>query len=312
MRGENRFGHLKNWNIEMARLHLYIPTYRRIEKQLTIANLPPAWAARTIVVCGPGEVGPLIKEYKNLRISVKAIIAPKVSTISEKRAWILRHAAKVGHERILMLDDDLRFHIRQETSEVYKGFGPHAQSEWADYVKKLPALGRLLQGKLVSAAKLGTMFERMEWMLGKYAHGAISDRFMNHTYGGEFKLNARYTGNFGANVPILLDNCELNRVARSEDWDYTLQLMRAGYSNAIYMWGAHSSPAQQFAPGGLTGERNRKNSMQSLKFLQQEFPNELTVQPDSRTKYGLALRIHWKKTAVLHNCGPIVEKKSNT
>lgn len=295
----------------MSNLMLYVPTRGRVHNQMTIANLPLQWAVRTVVVCDKGETQPLMKEYRRQGIEVCSIVAPSVANIAEKRAWILRDAAKQGYEHILMLDDDLRFHVRKKTDVGMQGFGnPVNGLDWLATLRADPDLGRLEQAAQVNPRKFERMFDRMNWMLGKYAHGAIGPRFMNHTFGGEFKLNCRYTENMGFNVPIAMEHLELNRTKCAEDWDYTLQLMKAGYANAVYMWGAVSSPLGRYAPGGITGQRSKKQSAEAMRLLARRFRDgEVTVAPDPSLRMGYKLQVHWRKTAKMYDCGSIKERE---
>lgn len=240
------------------KLQIIIPTRGRVSNQLTLRNMPPEWRERTMIVCPKEEVKQHAKNWK-----VGKIIAQPDSTmtIAAKRAWILKACAKAGTERILMLDDDLRFAVRPKTLKKFAGFEPEGSrggtakgtTAWGEAYKAQPGIHKVVQCKAADPA-VGKIFERIEFMLGKYTHGGINTRLQQQEFGCEFALNKRVQYALAFHVPTVVENCKLGRIEHREDFDYTLQLLRQGFENAVYCW-AVVEQREYGAAGGASLER---------------------------------------------------------
>lgn len=188
-----------------GRLHIYIPTYRRAYLQRTLDGLPTSVMWRTTLVCDKHDA-PLLKKYTKRGCGI--LVVPKeVTSIAKKRAWILENTP---FERILMLDDDLHFCYRE-----YDRKGKF----W------LPRCTR---------KQFREAIDKIEKLLKRYAHVGISPRQGNNNIKDRGTINtSRCIYALGYHVPTLLRRCELGRIEHREDMDYTLQLFKAGYDNAV-------------------------------------------------------------------------------
>jgi hypothetical protein len=234
---------------------IYVPTHKRLDYQITMAGLPMEWQERTTLVCPRDEMHALHRMFPNA--FEVACPAPKdCANIAAKRAWIFRHASEMGYEKILVLDDDLRFSTRLHVHKSYAGYQQGDPKAWPEMVKKDRSYGRIHDANHKSTS---AMFRRVEEMLDDYRHGGISQRYMNQVHGHEFILNHKATHALAYHVPTVMEVCKLGRVRMFEDLDYTLQLLEAGFENAIYMWGATNDPRGFNASGGETASgRNSK------------------------------------------------------
>jgi hypothetical protein len=226
---------------------LYIPTYRRVDRQITLRCLSKNWRERTILVCPKDELKALTKQYPDVyRIQTPPV--EKVPNIAAKRAWILQ---TTPYEKILMFDDDLTITVRGRGLPQYAGYQNGDPKKWHWLAKTQKALTNL---SLPSSQQQDDLFSKIEGMLTLFAHGGISARFMNQSRGHEWINNYKATHALAYNVPIVLNNCKLGRVRMFEDLDYTLQLLRQGYENAIYCWAAVNAHGFN-APGGESENR---------------------------------------------------------
>jgi hypothetical protein len=234
------------------RLMLYVPTRGRVDRQLTVGNLPKEWQNRCTIVCPASEIKEHSRNHRHL-LNVLKQPDPDMS-IAQKRAWLLR---TTKHEKIMMLDDDLRFCHRHHAPSQFAGYGPHSIARWKAYCAKHPGIWQL-DTLEPNDPRNGQMFQKIELMLDVYRHGGIGPRQMNQALPGEWNVNFRAMYALAYHVPTVLDNCVLGRIEHREDFDYTLQLFLAGFENAIYTWGALDQVYN--TTGGASLERSMKAS----------------------------------------------------
>lgn len=151
--------------------------------------------------------------------------------IGKTKRFIARHAASLGLERIVMCDDDLLFSVRKSP------LGPHLRDATE---KDMEALLRWTDS-----------------MLKKYAHIGISARQGNNALVGTREkclvFNKRAIHYLGYQVKPFLA-MKHDRVRVMEDFDITLQLLRAGFQNALTYWWAQDQ-AGTGTEGGCSSYR---------------------------------------------------------
>jgi hypothetical protein len=298
----------------MAKLMLYIPTRGRVEHATTLRgtmrNLPKKWRERAIIVCPKDEV----HAHKN-NWPFTFVVAqpdPKMS-IAQKRKWIFEIASEEGHDKIMMLDDDLSFCPRHTTLPSFKGFRESSGHEWGIAKESMPAIDALYKCSDNEDPKLDTMFNRIEWMLDKYRHGGIGPRLMSQIQSGEFMLNKRAIYALAYHVPTVMKTCELGRIEHREDLDLTLQLLRAGYENAVYFWVTVEQYDMFNASGGASEERTMTASNLDAKKLAKLHPGyvktgyrnykvsipriEVTVRWQLAAQHGQIEFLRWSKNS---------------
>ena len=251
----------------MSKMWIYVVTRGRphVKDQHTLNNLPQKWRERTTVVCP--------KEERHFFDDVYGIetVSPRVMNITAKRKWIFENAA---YEKILMLDDDLRFHVRPEPLKST----------------------RLVLGS-ENPIKLIRMFDALDKKLDSVAHVGISDRFMNHVVEGEWKYGCKALHALGWRVSRVLEHCKLDRVMCGVEHDLTLQLFEAGFPNAVYFWGTQSEPAGRAAPGGTSLYRTSKMIWESARKMEKLHPGIVKVVPIREDQQHMLprVRIAWQK-----------------
>ena len=205
-------------------LRIYIPTRGRVEKQITLRSLPKELWAQTWLVCPADEADSLKKLHK------KVLVQPDhITTIAAKREWIVKQHKG---DKLIMLDDDCGFYARGRSG--------------------------LLKEYATDSVIVG-LFTWVEDMLDTYAHVGVSSRMGNNRVEEDVKRTTRMMHAIAYHVPTMKRVVEFNRVAMREDFDYTLQLLKAGYDNVV-RYDVCVAPGSYGAKGGCADERTVQKS----------------------------------------------------
>lgn len=214
-------------------MKIIIPTRHRTSKQGTLGYLSKNLYKDVVLVCPENEVSALQRYGPELTVIAQP--DPTV-TIAQKRKWIFEElCAKEGWEKIVMVDDDIRFCIRRPGETSILNCRP---SECEQAFQEL-------EEQLSPNVPHASFAARQ---------GAISDSALR----GGWQLGKRMMYVLAYHVPTLLANAELGRIETREDFDITLQLLRKGFPNSVsYTYYTD----QMFAKaGGCTGERTMERS----------------------------------------------------
>lgn len=232
----------------------------------------------TYLVVPPGEVD----EYKS---SLSVVPHPDRTTvlpcpregIAATRLWIGQHASNIGHEKFIMLDDDIRFLVRRD------------HEDWR------------LRG--TTPAEVFEMLLAVHWWLDAYAHVSISAREGNNRIGtGDKKLRADCTRTLRALAYRSQDFLAMKhgRVSVMEDFDVNLQLLEAGIPNTCLHYWAQGQGMTN-APGGCSTYRTHELHEASARRLAELHPGIVSLrQKENKTdRSGFGTRtevtIAWKK-----------------
>lgn len=241
-------------------LKIYIPTLGRVGKQATFNALPTLLQQRAVLVC------PHVEAHHHTGLPT---IGSTAKGIGGVRQWILDQH---NGDKLVMLDDDLKFCTRRKD----------------DPTKFVPATPKDVMA----------MFTALEFVLDKYTHASICTR-----EGGNRKLNSH---EFNARMLRVLaynkdkmPKVRYDRVPVMEDFDVTLQLLRAGHGNVVLCRWAQDQGMSN-AAGGCSTYRTmevQKQGAEKLKALHPEFVTLVTKQ--TKTAWGGQARtdvvIQWKK-----------------
>jgi len=96
---------------------IYIPTYRRIDRQLTWNNLPDFLKKRVVFVLAKDEVLPFKTLYPGARDYLDCSI--QGTSIGRVRKWIMSNI-DYDDETIIMLDDDVNFKMYNSLSGKFE------------------------------------------------------------------------------------------------------------------------------------------------------------------------------------------------
>lgn len=217
-------------------MRIIIPTRGRVGKQTTFSNLPKTLRDKTTIVCPAREA----KQFRSLRSDWDILEQENPDfTIAQKRKWIVEWARKQGHDRVIMLDDDMYFFVKRtddvgllrkaESDDVQNWFGELFGVLGPD----IPHVG--------AHSRMGSQSWTPGWRVGRCMYL------------------------LGYYLPVVLENAEFGRIETREDMDVTLQLLRAGYPCAVTTtfvteqlggWGS----GRKTDVGGCHGQRTVESS----------------------------------------------------
>lgn len=248
-------------------LRIYIPTLNRVGKQTTFHNLSPKLRKNAVLVIRSNE--------QHLHPGLPVLVHPSnLKTIGQVRQWIVdQHNIEEFGDKIIMLDDDLNFYKRRE-----------------DDIKKFEP---------VEPSDMDEGFKLVEKLLATYPHVGIRHREMAQ----DAELVEECTRSLRAlayNVKTLRkENARFDRTVVMEDFDVTLQLLRAGYRNAVIS-SIIQNQGSSNAPGGCSTYRTmevQNKGAQKLKRLHSDFVKLVTK--TTKTAWGGQERtdvvVAWKK-----------------
>ncbi len=234
----------------MSEMQIIIPTHGRVNDQLTIRSLTGCDLIKRTTLVVPE------REYKTIRAArddYDVVIQPDPNwKIAQKREWIIQEWVRRGHDKIMMLDDDLRFATRK------------SKDSW-----------ELVE---IRGPKLEPVFKQMEDKLGpEFPHVGFGQRQGNNniTEVG-WKSPGKMVCTLGYYLPIVSTECRWDLVELREDMCVTIQLLLKGYPNAILT--ESTADQNKFdAPGGCSRFRDTEmNNAEALKF-QALFPNFISI-----------------------------------
>lgn len=233
-------------------MEIVIPTRGRVSNQLTYSNLPPELKKRVIFVCPQNERLWLSERYPQATVRVQP---DPMMRISAKRKWIVDQCQE---EKIVMLDDDLRFAVRRDDN---------------------PGLFRAAEHKDISRA----FFEMEEILSEDVPHASFAARggsIGTLARQGDWQVSgkrAMYV--LGFFLPTVRQHAEFGRVLTHEDIDVTLQLLSAGYPNAVNFTVVVDQKLG--SPGGCDIERNINESNEDVMRLAELHKEFITVSKKS-------------------------------
>jgi hypothetical protein len=198
------------------------------------------------------------------------LIRPEhIKGIAQKRAWLLRN---VPVEKILMLDDDLSFEVRDGQPGKTRAATPEDVGYWIEELWK---------------------------KLDHYAHAGFSVRRHNDKLPVGWFENSRMQCVLGYRMDIMRQVCELGRIETREDFDYTLQLLKKGYPNAICAEILFSQTIN--AEGGISTYRTVESSNAEAQQLEALHPGIVKAvdrkYKTQKSEFGTRKEVicYWKK-----------------
>ncbi len=214
-------------------MELYIPTLGRVDRQVTLKNMPVNIQKAVMLVVHPTEV----QAHRAAGVVAQLLPCPAQGKgIGPVRDWILDHATKAGTKRFAMLDDDIILQKRRGLRTAPGGRRYHTITNATpeEYVQALAWVDGAL--KVHAHASWGTRFLDIE-TTDKELRGGRAMGLLGYNVA---KVNAA-----GARFGKGLEGTR----GGMEDNNMTLQLLTAGYANAVSMVWRCTSPGSQ-ARGG--------------------------------------------------------------
>lgn len=213
----------------------------RHRQQETLRNLPPSIADQAELWVQEGQVGEYAKWWLDLHI-----LPTGVTRLGATRQYLVD---RYRGEKIVLMDDDLTFYIRQNP---------------ADWHLTIP-----------SPEDLEGMFAEIEALLNRYAHVGVSGRERQNTMSGRVEENTRYMRLLAYNTALWPDDIRCDRVDGMSDFDACLQLLRAGLPCAVLTRHAQGQRATQ-TPGGMAGQRSHESHSAEVAALCELHPGLVT------------------------------------
>jgi hypothetical protein len=268
---------------EETSMEIYIPTLNRVYQE-TWANLPKEIQSKVHLVISPGVHATQYK-YDGY---VNVLRCPH-NGIGPTRQWIIDNAKS---DKIVMLDDDLVFAKRREDEPT--------------------------KFREASLADVSLLFDSISSYLDQFAHVGVSTREGGNRDTSDTVLNTRLLRILAYRTDVLRKQAiRFDRLEFMEDFDVTLQLLRAGYPNIRINWIVHNQRSSN-APGGCSTYRTLEKQAQAargLAKLHSEFVD--TVVKKTKTAWNgqerTDVRIQWKSAFdSCPNCQKLTPTVSNT
>lgn len=255
----------------MAEATLYIPTYRRVDRQVTWRSISPAWAAHTLLVSPPDEA-PLLraKGYPVLETP------PHVKGIGPTRQWVLdQHDPATDGRLAILLDDDLQFARRRLDTPT--------KFERVD----TPALFDEMMGLFLT-------------MMQQVPVGGIDNRSGANRRTPPVVMHPRIHDLMAIDVAVARSiDARLDRLEFMEDFHFLLQFLTLGYPTAALSTHCKNDMSGSNAAGGCSVYRDAPGQAAAAHALHAAYPDFATVVEKGGWNGGmdvrLDVRVAWKK-----------------
>lgn len=258
-------------------MRIYIPTYGRVDKQVTLNMLPGGALMRdvTLVVQKRDQPERYQSYVKGLGCSL-LVLPPKIQTIGPTRDWIIANhdVNKYGYG-IVMIDDDVHFDTRRKDDPT-----KFLKSTDEDVKRVFAAIHKEINKGAV--------------------HVGVLAREGGNRVTQEKIYATRMMRVLAYNVAVLRkEKIKFSRIPVMEDFDVTLQLLRLGCANTVlcnWVQGQGSSNAA----GGCSTYRTPELQTRAAQQLQKLHPAFVkVVKKTTKAAWGGGERtdvtIQWKK-----------------
>ena len=247
---------------------IYIPTYKRLDRQPTAKALKEA-GARFALVVRPEEAMQAIDLGYDVRI-----LPPTVKNIGQTRQWIVDNAE---HDVCIMMDDDLVFAVRGKREDNPLYLSPADNNDVARMIL--------------------WMYDRLT---DKYAIAGISAREGNNRKTEDTELNTRMMRCWGVHVPTFKKvGASFENMSCMEDFDVILTFLTNGYPNIVSnVWTTNQAGSN--TDGGCSDYRTLEVQAQAAEALASRYPKFVkVVEKETKGSWGGGVRkdvtVYWKK-----------------
>tara|TARA_B100000085_G_C18530335_1_gene507745 strand:- start:578 stop:1363 length:786 start_codon:yes stop_codon:yes gene_type:complete len=257
---------------------IYIPTRGRTNKQTTWESIGSKVRSAAVLVCPDNEVS------THESLGRKTLNRGSITGINNARQFILEHALEKGHDKIIILDDDLIFGRRI--------------SDVAPNLRK------------TKPEEMHELFDIMSEYLNSYVHVGVSPRQMNDKhFPARWKECMRQNAVHGIQPKVLKEeHLRYDTVDLMEDYYMTLSLFKLGYPNVMITDWTWDQRGASGAVGGCSSYRNAELQERASKKLEAMFPKHVkAVKKETKTgwdnmKVRWDVRVQWRKAASDGDC----------
>ena len=257
---------------------IFIPTRGRLDKQVTWESIGHKARCNAVLVCPTEEC--MEHQLRDREVLDRG----NIKGINKVRQFILEYAMGEGHDKIIVLDDDLIFGRRISRD------APNLRKTTEDEMHEL--------------------WERMDGLLDGYAHVGVSPRQMNDKhFPHTLKKGMRQNAVHGLRpTDIHMMGIRYDAVELMEDYYVTLSLFQQGHVNAVITDWTWDQRGASGAKGGCSTYRDAVMQERASKTLAERFPDHVkVVQKETKTgwdnmKVRWDVRVQWRKAAKDGNC----------
>lgn len=247
-------------------LDIIIPTRGRWDLKLTCDALPKSLRPFVHIVCPVREV----PRHADVRPWAETHAQPDGDnmTIAAKRAWIMQ---KWPRDKIVMLDDDLRFFVKRD--------------------------GEPKRLRSATDADLEFWFAELEKKLSpEVPQAGFSSRLFNNAKAPGWEQAKRMQYVLGYYLPTMREHADLSgRIGTREDMDYVLQMLSKGFPNEVCFTIAVEQSNDYAARGGCTGQRTTASSDTDAELLSELHPGIVrVVQKDYKGNPRKEVVVRWE------------------
>ena len=268
-------------------MRLYIHTVGRCATQYTWDHLPSKWRDQAVLVVQAKEhAAGLYEAHQG-----KVLVLPKtITTLSPTRQWIMeQHNVQRHGPTLCLLDDDLREFAKRRTDNPQL------------FTQCTPAQRSLI-------------FDRLERLVTtRYAHaGVLAREGGNRVEQLPFLYATRMMRVLAYHVPtVRAVRARFDRVVCKQDFDMTLQLLRAGHPNVVISDYVQGQAQGSGAVGGCAAYRTLAVMDAAARKLRELHPDFVkVVRKVTATAWGGAERtevvVQWQRA--LKSSGYTVSK----
>jgi hypothetical protein len=261
-------------------MKIYIPTSGRftLKEQKTLTSMldaSPANRRNVRMVVQHKQAGQYLPVAKHFGVKL-AVLPPSITTISPTRQWILDNETKP----FAMADDDLLFFERRTDDDT-------------KFLK-------------IDGDRVFDMFDELAYRMSTEAivHGGVLAREGGNRITGVQNVYAQRMMRVLAYDPKAVRRlgARFDRLKFKQDFDMTLQLLRAGEQNLLladYVQGQYNEGCSN-APGGCSVYRSEDDNREASEGLARLHPGFVkVVEKHSKTSWGgkprIDVSIQWKK-----------------
>jgi hypothetical protein len=228
-------------------MKIIIPTKGRVSQQTTLANLPKELHPQVVIVAPSTEFYYHQKNWPNVTVVQQTDDRWDIAT---KRQWIVESSQE---EKIVMLDDDLRFAVRRTDDP-----------------------GKFVKATLLDVSKA---FTELEALLSEdFPHAGFSARgggINDAAKRGGWQMGKRMMYVLGYHLPTVRKHAIFGRIKTHEDMDICLQLLSKGFPNLVNF---SFVVDQKFgSAGGCTSERTVEKNNADVELLAQLHPKYVRI-----------------------------------
>jgi len=269
---------------------IYIPTYRRVGKQLTYENLLSHWQEKAVLVVCHDEYDELSKDYECVVCPHQGkppenAEDPTYYGLSPTRKWIAEHAGKIKYA---VFDDDIcEFVYTRRPSEP----------ESHEFTNTVFSMKNMKEGY---EHVFDEMMVTIDKWLDEFATVGLEVTW-NPPFDDDYKECWRQTTNHFFNGALMpMNELDFTSLRCAQDYYLLLQLLTKGYKNRVSMR-YRVRPDLTQAPGGCEEYRTLEVHNNAMIQLRDAFP-EFVKLKEKVAKSGewggkpkLAANIQWKK-----------------